>query len=144
MDRRRFVRALPMLSATAAGMSTVSLTACASVPYLRPVSDGDRVVLRRSDFGDSLDALVESAHRPWPIYVRRSPDGTFSAVSAYCTHRGCLPDPAGDRLICPCHGSEFAFTGELIKGPAEDPLRRFEVTSDSDTVTIWLDRRVGS
>jgi nitrite reductase/ring-hydroxylating ferredoxin subunit len=42
--------------------------------------------------------------------------GTIKAVSAVCTHQGCLLllDAAAHRLRCPCHPTVFAVSGKLI------------------------------
>ncbi len=62
-----------------------------------------------------------------PIYVHRTAQGSYSAVLAECTHRRCIPEPAGDRLVCPCHGSEFTLAGTVLEGPAERDLPTFGV-----------------
>ena len=54
----------------------------------------------------------------------RDETGTLHAVSAVCTHMGCLvgwneTDRSWD---CPCHGSRFALSGEVMHGPAVQPL----------------------
>ena len=42
--------------------------------------------------------------------------GTIRAVSAVCTHQGCLLllDAAAHRLRCPCHPTVFSVTGQLL------------------------------
>jgi glycine/D-amino acid oxidase-like deaminating enzyme/nitrite reductase/ring-hydroxylating ferredoxin subunit len=54
----------------------------------------------------------------------RDEQGKVHAVSAVCTHMGCLVGwNATDRTWdCPCHGSRFELSGEVIHGPATQPL----------------------
>jgi glycine/D-amino acid oxidase-like deaminating enzyme/nitrite reductase/ring-hydroxylating ferredoxin subunit len=56
--------------------------------------------------------------------VYREEDGTLRELSARCTHLGCIVNwnTAERTWDCPCHGSRFAATGEVIEGPALNPL----------------------
>jgi Rieske Fe-S protein len=50
----------------------------------------------------------------------RDDDGTLTAVSATCTHLGCRVNwnSAERSWDCPCHGSRFSPSGEVLQGPA--------------------------
>ena len=54
----------------------------------------------------------------------RDEDGKLYLVDTTCTHLGCeLSWNAAERTWdCPCHGSRFSYTGEIITGPAVEPL----------------------
>jgi glycine/D-amino acid oxidase-like deaminating enzyme/nitrite reductase/ring-hydroxylating ferredoxin subunit len=58
--------------------------------------------------------------------VYRDEDGNLHAVSARCTHLGCIVNwnAAEKTWDCPCHGSRFGAGGEVIMGPAVSPLER--------------------
>lgn len=60
------------------------------------------------------------------VAVFRDEDGAVHALSAACTHMGCLVGwNATDRTWdCPCHGSRFALSGDVLHGPAVKPLER--------------------
>jgi len=46
------------------------------------------------------------------------------ALNAVCTHLGCVVpwNRAQNKYMCPCHGSQYAPTGAVVRGPAPLPL----------------------
>ncbi|MFB7505559.1 Rieske 2Fe-2S domain-containing protein [Streptomyces broussonetiae] len=60
--------------------------------------------------------------------VHRDGSGQLRAVSARCTHLGCLVafNRAEQACVCPCHGSRFAPDGRILQGPVR-PLEKREV-----------------
>ena len=58
------------------------------------------------------------------IAVWRDDSGVLHGVSAACTHMGCSVtwNNADRTWDCPCHGSIFQADGEVIHGPAIQPL----------------------
>jgi glycine/D-amino acid oxidase-like deaminating enzyme/nitrite reductase/ring-hydroxylating ferredoxin subunit len=58
------------------------------------------------------------------VAAYKNDEGEVQALSAVCTHAGCLVDwNAPERTWdCPCHGSRFDWTGKVIQGPAVDDL----------------------
>ena len=59
-----------------------------------------------------------------PAAVYRGPDGQIQMRSAVCTHMGCYVqwNDSESMWDCPCHGSRFKVSGEVLAGPAEQPL----------------------
>jgi cytochrome b6-f complex iron-sulfur subunit len=67
------------------------------------------------------------------VYIVRMPEG-FYAVSAVCTHLGCVTQwkPDAEMIACPCHGSKFKPDGTKIEGPAPRPLPHFAISLTAD------------
>jgi cytochrome b6-f complex iron-sulfur subunit len=67
------------------------------------------------------------------VYIVRTGAG-FYAVSAVCTHLGCITQwkPETSQIACPCHGSKFKQDGTKVEGPAPRPLPHFSMTLTAD------------
>ncbi len=62
-----------------------------------------------------------------------------TVFSAHCTHLGCMINKTEkNRLICPCHGSEFGLDGKVVKGPAYKNLEIIpsKITPDGTHIEI--------
>ncbi len=64
----------------------------------------------------SATALPEA--KAW---LFRDDQGLY-AISAVCTHLGCVVNYTTTQFECPCHGSVFNTAGYVLKGPAKLPL----------------------
>lgn len=64
--------------------------------------------------------------------------GTLTAVSAVCTHLGCLVNwvDADNQYFCPCHGAKYQRTGEIISGPQPLPLKQYKARLEGDSIIV--------
>jgi glycine/D-amino acid oxidase-like deaminating enzyme/nitrite reductase/ring-hydroxylating ferredoxin subunit len=83
----------------------------AEAKSLRAVKRGQGKVIERN--GGKVAAYRDAA-------------GRVTLRSATCTHMGCTVgwNTAERTWDCPCHGSRFTPTGDVISGPAEAPLSK--------------------
>jgi cytochrome b6-f complex iron-sulfur subunit len=71
-------------------------------------------------------------NREQKAYVLGTAGGVY-AVSAVCTHLGCITRYLSDEkyIACPCHGSRFDLEGNVIHGPAPRSLPWLDVQTDA-------------
>lgn len=74
-------------------------------------------------------------HRGQQVALSRDESGRPTAVSAICTHFGCVVGWNGvDRTWdCPCHGSRFSASGEVLCGPAVAPLEPVDLDAGPES-----------
>ena len=74
--------------------------------------------------------------------------GSLCATQAKCTHRqGPLNEGKldGSTVTCPLHGSQFnVCTGEVLRGPAKDPLKTYRVIVDGDIGRVEANAAAGA
>lgn len=83
---------------------------------------------------DTLNDIKEEEGTTIEIGGRRigaykDKNGKVYLVDTTCTHLGCELkwNDAEKSWDCPCHGSRFTYTGEVLDGPAVKPLQRLEL-----------------
>jgi Rieske Fe-S protein len=82
-------------------------------------------------------ALVEST--AGLFLIARTSANTFAAIDAVCTHEGCtINGTDGTTYVCPCHGSRYNRSGQVMAGPARASLRQFSSSFTDGIVTIAL------
>ncbi len=76
--------------------------------------------------GDSMKQVQVGGRK---ISIMKGANGLYALVRN-CTHMGCIPylSEAEGIFRCPCHGSSFTLEGDVIKGPAPEPLYRAAIT----------------
>jgi len=82
-------------------------------------------------------ALVQS--NAGVFLVSRTSETTFTAIDAVCTHEGCtVTEASGTTYVCPCHGSRYSRSGQVLGGPATAALRQYAATFADGVVSIAL------
>jgi len=79
------------------------------------------------------------------VYITKHADGSFLALSARCTHRGCIIawNPSLKTFRCPCHGGQFDQTGAVIGGPPPMPLPQMATKLDTQgNLTVQIPKTV--
>lgn len=73
-----------------------------------------------------------------PAVLIRKSDTEITAISAVCTHLGCIVkyhEEAG-QLVCPCHGARYDFTGRVLGGPAPKALTSYAVRLEGGNIVV--------
>lgn len=66
-------------------------------------------------------------------------------LNAVCTHLGCVVpwSAANNKFMCPCHGSQYAPDGAVVRGPAPLPLALahcdIDEASDKILFSTWTE-----
>jgi len=82
-------------------------------------------------------ALVESV--AGVFLLSRTSASAFTAVDAICSHESCtITGVDGNAYVCPCHGSRYNRSGQVLAGPAKASLRQFATSFTDGVVTIAL------
>jgi cytochrome b6-f complex iron-sulfur subunit len=139
MGRRSFIK-YGLLGFS--GLATAVGVLTPIVSYLWPPAKGSgaseaRVaVASTADLPPGQGAVYSVANKP--VLVIHTPDDRYAALSATCTHLGCILYWEVDRQVisCPCHEAFFNTTGAVISGPPPAPLESYRVQVEGDQIYV--------
>lgn len=135
-SRRRF---LLMTALGGLGVSLVAVTIWPLWRFLAPRPEdekAEKVTVARADVSPGEAHFFKFRGRPAVLLQPRP--GDFVALSAVCTHLGCILQwlPEKDEFLCPCHAGRFSADGQVIAGPPPRPLERLPVAVAGTQVVI--------
>ena len=150
LNRRKFMEiGIYSISGTIAAISGVALTRFAIGPSFKkkkakwieidlennPDNSGgfERVVLEY----ETKDGWLTKNARTL-AYVKRIKEDEVIAVSAGCTHLGCIVtwDEENKIFKCPCHDGKYDAEGKVISGPPPAPLQRHKTKIEDGRILL--------
>lgn len=137
-ERRTFLSRLLKGSLALGLLSSVGVVVAYIFPPERREFNPGRLRLRVASLSDfSIGKAKQVVFAGRPIWVLRLNSG-FVALSAVCTHRGCIVnwDERRQLLSCPCHGGVFDMNGNVVAGLPRQPLPRLPVEVLGDGVFL--------
>ena len=130
-SRRRVMKTVGVAgTAAVVGASVAATSGCSGEEESEPTQDASLPV---SDVPVGSGTVIDDTY-----VVTQPKKGEFFAFSSVCTHQGCqVKRVTEEAIICPCHSSNFSVTtGEVLSGPADEPLPKYAVTEDGGTLTV--------
>lgn len=93
------------------------------------------VVMKLGSIDDFTPGTVKFIDKA-KAFVICDDEGIY-AISAVCTHLGCLLERNDNKFACPCHWSSFDANGKVVTGPATRDLAWYSLEiKDND---LFLD-----
>ena len=92
-------------------------------PTLLPEKSGRFKIGRRHDFTSETTKYFHDEQ----VYVFADAEGIY-AISAVCTHLGCVVNKDHYGFACPCHGSRYRLDGRVEKGAATRDLPWYQIS----------------
>ena len=134
-DRRKFL-------SICLGVFTASAVVAVGYPvyrYLAPLQKKNaagKVVIPEQDLPVGSAKFFEYAGST-AVMVRKQ-GGDLVALSAVCTHLGCIVQWEKEKqdFLCPCHGGRFTPEGAVISGPPPKPLAKLPFVVTNGIITV--------
>jgi cytochrome b6-f complex iron-sulfur subunit len=107
--------------------------------YLAPRSESGaavKVVIPEKDVPEGEAKFFEFSGSSAVLVKKRG--GELVALSAVCTHLGCIVQWEKDKqdFLCPCHGGHYTPDGSVTAGPPPKPLAKLPFSVANGAITV--------
>ena len=143
INRRDFIKRSTGVIGAASMVSAASHIGCvpSTAPAVRAELSENKIAFNTaiselSKIGDGVK--LENDALEYPILLIKKSDSAFVAVSTECMHLGCQVRMQRTVLRCPCHGSAYNLDGDVLNGPTEHPLRRYNIRMKDNIAEILV------
>ncbi len=137
-NRRDFLGTVAIGSLIGAG--GMALVGMAQLPLPKVLNEPPS--LFKAGFPTDFAANTYKLLKERNVFILRDHEG-FRALSAICTHLGCIVSQAEEGFLCPCHGSKFDDQGKVVSGPAPKALEWLKMSMSPDgQLTVDVNKKV--
>ena len=111
-----------------AGSIATLLEGCSSLPIYKTVVEKNQLkipaekLLQANPF-----LLVRENSLEYDILILKQNE-KYQAIYLQCTHENNSLVVGEKKISCAAHGSEFSLNGDVLKGPADKPLKQFKTS----------------
>jgi Rieske Fe-S protein len=139
MDRRNFIGSSCKLCLLAASGILVTESLACNPAYQVIKSDviNNSIQVPLSAFDQPGLKIIRPSGWVYDIAVNKNENG-FEALLLQCSHQQNQLIPTGKGYICNLHGSNFDPHGNVTKGPAELPLKKYQTQIEQGNLIIRL------
>jgi cytochrome b6-f complex iron-sulfur subunit len=125
----------------ASGLGFALLCLGSVLGYLRPP---------KATAGSGAETVEVGADNDFPVGTGKTVDvnaapvlvihlaDRWIALSAVCTHLGCLVhyDPGRKQIICPCHAGVYDLNGNVVAGPPPRALKEYNIQDVAGEILV--------
>jgi len=134
-SRRRFLGACLGGAVVVAGVAALYPV----YSYLAPrgtIGGPEKVTIPESEVPEGTARFFEYGGSS--AVVVRTKDTGVVALSAVCTHLGCIVqwDKQSQNFICPCHAGHYNAQGTVLSGPPPKPLPKLPFTVSNGQIVV--------
>ena len=141
MDRKEFLKrsCQGCLFGTAA-ILLPSLTGCSPAVFnvYKTAVANNMIELPLSLFEKNSLQIIRPQGWQYDIAVQKKPEGNYTAILMECTHMENQLIASQNGFSCSLHGSRFNVNGEVIKGPAERPLKSYSTSVQNNKLILSI------
>ncbi len=124
LTRRGFMGRVFAVSIGIASLATFFFTLFRMpFPSLLPGKSGRFKIGLKNEFPSGTIKYFENDQ----VYVFADAEGIY-AISAVCTHLGCVVNKDKNGFVCPCHGSRYGLDGKIEQGAAPKDLPWYKIS----------------
>ena len=143
MQRRDFLKGACKICLLGAAVTNVTADLSSCSPKMvgntfKPAVNNNQVEVPLSMFENQPFQVISPAKYEYEIAVEKKPDNTYKALLLKCTHYQNQLTTTGNGFTCSLHGSKFDKEGNVLKGPAENPLQELKTQIIKDNLLIHL------
>lgn len=140
MHRRNFISSSCKICLLgAAGYSVTQLISCSpAIPVYKTSITNGNVIVPLNLFDKNTLQIIRPGGWYYDVAVQKNTDDSFTALLLQCTHQENQLNVSKSGFHCSLHGSDFDKQGKVRKGPAEQPLHRFETSVNNNTLNIHV------